>query len=385
MDSTSKYLATQLEFVDPAAVLPPDGVPSHPRLANPELKQAANVIVRDAAIAEEPPSIDDGDVEFIPGALGPKVAAALMELCSAAVVKQDLNCEPVFSAGVKPLERQQAHPGEDKMEAVARSLATATSSEPAADKLARSLTGKLVHVHGGWLLLLHCVRVGVIRRAVYPKNGHPAQTGGGAGIHTDQEIGGDPLSSKPRFLRWLLERRWLRILNIWMPVGNMAARPLCIMDTRTLRMQDQVRHRWLDHDGWFYLHHPAQEWWWHSGLGMQPGDAVVFDTLRSPHAAFPLPDEDQLHELREILRKCEAAGDVAGALWAIRLAGARVNWVSPVRRALDVAEEDLVKATSPDDRDALLRALSRLQRQSMEARVVAVGPISGLAFCGFVV
>lgn len=365
-------------------------------------------------------------MEFVLAGLGRPAAAVLQRVGTWETMVHDILAEAPAAGGGEKAQEMASRPGEKTSMGDVERVLLASHAGHLGDKvlgeMAGALSRRVVRLQSGWLFVLHCIPIGILRRVVHPKGGSPPHTGGGAGVHADQDLDGDPLRQQRayRILRWLLENKWLRVLNIWMPIGEMAARPLCVMDLQTLDMQDRVRHNWLAHDGWFFLHNPEQRWYWHSGLGQRWGDAVVFDTLRSPHSAFELPGEDFCYELRQEMVACikdapcgdERVARICKALERIRgQLRQSPAWPPPVLRALQRVEAELevaaqlaqaVQATAAASatalrqatrghervacdavQEALLRGVGNLQRHSVETRCVALGPVSPGCLFGF--
>lgn len=388
-----------LEFVDSSAVLPPDGMPLHPRLAE-DVKRKELVYAHDAASCRGP-QLPSNDCEFILGGLGQEVEGILREATGNNTGNVELLRQDLFGAGLKTADAHPAEAQPGSVEKVNEHLAKRSGLSAAISTLlAKALSWRSVELQSGSLFILACVPVGIGRRVVWPSNAHPKHTGQAASVHTDQDIDGDPMASKGKLLRWLLAHKWLRILNLWMPAGDMAVRPLCVMDTKSLDPGHAVRHRWLDHDGWKHLHDPEQIWWWHSKLGQQLGDAIIFDTLRSPHGALAFVCEEELHKVREDLlsryqKDSPSCAEGCNAdIERLQSAHNRVetalaqgqDWPPSVRRALHAAQTELQEGikllgsamTSADN--VIIRAVGHLQRQSVEARVIAIGP-TGCGAC----
>lgn len=285
---------------------------------------------------------------------------------------------------------------EDTLNMVQQHLANRVGlPESTVQAIARALTGQVVRMRGGWMFILYGIPMGVLRRIVWPGNEHPQHTGGAASVHTDQELDGDPLLGRSWILRWLLARKWIRIVNVWMPLGNMAVRPLCVMDTCSLLAKHQVRHRWLDHDGWFHTYGPEQEWWCHLDLGLSLGDAIFFDTIRSPHGAATLSGEVHLKTLRlalvGLLNSEQQSNKLNAARQLIETVSQKCDVLlqSCERRALQysIEEIDTYNNTIPapyDQDTCLLSIIRNFQRHSVEARAIAVGPFSPLMLLDFI-
>jgi len=399
---TSADTPGTLEFIDPSSVLPPDGMPLHPRLAQnmEDVKCKELVYVRDAASCTGP-QLASNDCEFVLGGLGQEVEGILRDATgnntgNVEVLRQDL-----FGANRNILDAHPAEAQSGTVEKVKEHLSKRTGlSAAVSTSLAKALSWRAVELQSGSLFILACVPVGIGRRVVWPNNTSPSHTGGAASVHTDQDLDGDPMAKKGKLLRWLLAHKWLRILNVWMPAGDMAVRPLCVMDTKSLDPGHAVRHRWLDHDGWKHLHDPDQIWWWHSELGQQLGDAIIFDTLRSPHGALAFVSEEELHKVREeLLSNCQKdsqlhAADCNADIERLQSAHNRLetalapgqDWPPSVRRALHSAQMELQKGIKDAGSamlmadDVIIRAVGHLQRESVEARVIAIGP-TGCGAC----
>jgi hypothetical protein len=198
---------------------------------------------------------------------------------------------------------------------------------------------------GTRLLVLHIAAEGVLFRSEGPNgidvrggSDDEIRHGGAVNVHADQDILGRPLRQlmrghAPRLLRHdapdgTNRRSPLMLVNLWLPLRQVT-RPLTLMHSASLdRRRHQCRYALptagvLNRSGeravndiWAFLHDEAQEWYFHSELGL--GQAYVFDTLSTAHGSCVLPGEDVAADRYQRLAAAEAAirGRDAAALRA---------------------------------------------------------------------
>jgi hypothetical protein len=152
------------------------------------------------------------------------------------------------------------------------------------------------------------------------------------------------------------------LVNLWLPLQQLT-RPLTLMHSASLdRRRHQCRYGLptegiLNRSGevavndiWAFLHHEAQEWYFHSELGL--GHAYVFDTLSTAHGSCALPGEEVAADRYRRLASAEAAiGDRDTA--ALRAAvGAHAGDVptASLQRAITTMDALLREAASQGER-----------------------------------
>lgn len=233
-------------------------------------------------------------------------------------------------------------------------------------------------------------------------NGHIAAKA----IHADQDVYGTPVRQMLlRMAPWVFRhespnghnrRSPVFLLNLWIPLQQ-TTRPLALMDQRSLnRREHQVRYAlpvdyFLDRDGnqklndiWGFLHDPAQQWYFHSG--MDSHSAWVFNTLSCPHGSFIAPGED-LAEQRYLqlaaARRAIEQGSTS-ALYSHTMIEA-VDYPDGTSPALAraIAEMNALLKEAHDNSEALVtqggkawsdhaaQAMDRVVRKSIEMRLVA--------------
>lgn len=189
---------------------------------------------------------------------------------------------------------------------------------------------------GTRLLILHVAAEGLLFRREGPAGidvrggGDEIRHGGAVNVHADQDVLGAPLrqllrGQAPRLLRHDApdtsnRRSPLMLVNVWLPLRQVT-RPLALMHSGSLdRRRHQCRYR-LPTEGilhrpgeravndiWAFLHDEAQEWYFHSELGL--GQAYVFDTLGTAHGSCALPGEEVAADrYRRLAAVEEAIGD----------------------------------------------------------------------------
>ncbi len=190
-----------------------------------------------------------------------------------------------------------------------------TVDDDRARRLRSDLTGTTLDLADGSRLRIdHVADEGVIVRQAGPDGVEVegAAHQGAVNVHIDQDVQGTPLRQifpggatevfghdSPDSHNHTSSQY---LVNLWLPL-HQVTRPLTLMDGRTLdRPRHQLRYglpvtSFLDRDQdqavndiWLCLHHPDQMWWFRPEAGI--GDAYVFDTLSTAHAAFVLPGED---------------------------------------------------------------------------------------------
>ncbi len=187
---------------------------------------------------------------------------------------------------------------------------------------------------GTHLLILHVAAEGVLFRREGPAGidvhdgaDDEIRHGGAVNVHADQDVLGTPLRQlmrghAPRLLRHDApdssnQRSPLMLVNLWLPLQQ-PTRPLTLMHSASLdRRRHQCRYQ-LPTEGilsrpgeravndiWAFLHDDAQEWYFHSELGL--GHAYVFDTLSTAHGSCALPGEEIAADRYRRLAAAEAA------------------------------------------------------------------------------
>jgi hypothetical protein len=220
----------------------------------------------------------------------------------------------------------------DTLHAVLRDQRLSPRNEAA---IRRSLGRARVRLRDGThLLILHVAEEGVLFRSEGPAGidvqedaDDEIRHGGAVNVHADQDVLGTPLRQlirghAPRILRHEApdssnRRSPLMLVNLWLPLRQVS-RPLTLMHSASLdRRRDQCRYGLptdgiLDRSGeravndiWAFLHDEAQEWYFHSELGL--GQAYVFDTLSTAHGSCALPGEDVAADRYRRLTEAEAA------------------------------------------------------------------------------
>lgn len=229
--------------------------------------------------------------------------------------------------------------------------------------------------------------------AMTAHNGHePA-----ASVHADQDVYGTPL----RQMLWRLAPRLFRhespndsnrrsplfLLNLWIPLRQVV-RPLVFMDQRSLdRRRHQLRYDLpvadflkrssnQSHNAtWAFLHHPEQRWHFDSTLDHHR--AWLFNTLGTPHGATVLPGEALAETLyRQLAALCTdmPAPLMQGIDTATPPNDTPRPLVQAIRQMQALLQEALQEAQarrSPDWQQRTQAALQRVERQSLEMRLVA--------------
>ena len=217
---------------------------------------------------------------------------------------------------------------------------------------------------GGSLRVLFLADEGFIMRnvgpnrmsVVGPRTGGMNDHGGAATVHADQDVYGTPLTQ-------LMDGRApelfvhdspdghnhdaaMLLVNLWIPLQQVT-QPLVLADGRSLdRRRHQLRYglptgSFLDRDEdqvindiWHLLHDDAQQWYFRSDMDHR--NALVFNTLSTPHGAGVLPGEDVAeccYLALEAAESAAASGDVDGLIDAVRIAG-DTNLTVPTTPAL---------------------------------------------------
>lgn len=265
---------------------------------------------------------------------------------------------------------------------------------------------------GTHLVILHVATEGVLFRSqgpagidVHEGTDDEVRHGGAVNVHADQDVLGTPLRQlmrghAPRLLRHDApdssnRRSPLMLVNLWLPLQQVT-RPLTLMHSASLdRRRHQCRYQLptegiLNRSGeravndiWAFLHDDAQEWYFHSELGL--GHAYVFDTLSTAHGSCALPGEEVAADRYRCLTAAEGAiGDRDTA--ALRAAAAARSAGDPptasLQRAiatmdalLDEAASQAERLTTGDARDWLRRsqaARAAVVRSSIELRALVI-------------
>jgi hypothetical protein len=185
------------------------------------------------------------------------------------------------------------------------------------------------------------------------------------------------------------------LVNLWLPLQQLT-RPLTLMHSASLdRRRHQCRYRLptegiLNRSGeravndiWAFLHDEAQEWYFHSELGL--GQAYVFDTLSTAHGSCALPGEEVAADRYQRLATAEAAiGDRDTAALRAAVAARSTGDVptASLQRAIATMDSLLGEAASQAERlttgnaDDWLRrsraARAAVVRSSIEFRALAI-------------
>ena len=277
----------------------------------------------------------------------------------------------------------------------------------------RSLGRARLRLHDGTqLLILHVAAEGLLFRSegpagidVHADAGDEVRHGGAVNVHADQDVLGTPLRQlmrgrAPGILRHdapdsANRRSPLMLVNLWLPLRQVT-RPLTLMHSASLdRRRDQCRyglptegilHRSGEravNDIWAFLHDDAQQWYFHSELGL--GQAYVFDTLSTAHGSCALPGEDVAADRYRRLAAAEAAiGDRDAAALHAAAAGRSASDVptASLQRAIATMDALLEEAaaeaehlTTGNADDWLRRAAAAragVVRSSIELRALAI-------------
>ncbi len=277
----------------------------------------------------------------------------------------------------------------------------------------RSVGGARVRLADGThLLILHVAAEGLLFRSVGPAGldvhgGAEGEVpfGGAVNVHADQDVLGTPLRQlmrgrAPKILRHDApdssnRRSPLVLVNLWLPLRQVT-RPLALLHSGSLdRRRSQCRYglptegilrrsgETAVNDIWAFLHDDAQEWWFHSELGL--GQAYVFDTLGTAHASFALPGEEVAADRHQRLTAAEAAiGARDPAALRAAAEGRRAGDVptASLQRAIDAMDALLDEATARaehligGDADTWVRraaaARAAVVRSSIELRALAI-------------
>ena len=299
----------------------------------------------------------------------------------------------------------------DTLRAVLRDQQVNPHNEAA---IRRSLSRARLRLRDGTrLLILHVAAEGLLFRSQGPAgidvHGGAAdgevRHGGAVNVHADQDVLGTPLRQlmrghAPRVFRHDApdssnRRSPLMLVNLWLPLRQVT-RPLALMHSGSLdRRRDQCRYGLptrgiLDRSGaravndiWAFLHDDAQEWYFHSELGL--GQAYVFDTLSTAHGSFVLPGEDVAADRFRRLAAAEVAirdQDAAALTAAVAGRGASDVATASLRRGVATMDSVLDEVSSDAGwlaADAALDWISRSEaaraavvRSSIELRAVAI-------------
>lgn len=298
----------------------------------------------------------------------------------------------------------------DALRAVLRDQRLIPGSEAA---IRRSLGRARLRLRDGThLLILHVAAEGVLFRSEGPAGidvhggaGDEIRHGGAVNVHADQDVLGTPLRQlmrghAPMLLRHDApdssnRRSPLMLVNLWLPLQQLT-RPLTLMHSASLdRRLHQCRYGLptegiLNRSGeravndiWAFLHDEAQEWYFHSALGL--GHAYVFDTLSTAHGSCVLPGEEVAADRYRRLATAEAAiGDRDTAALRAAVAASSTAGVptASLQRAIATMDSLLGEAASQAERlttdtahDWLRRsraARAAVVRSSIELRALAI-------------
>ena len=297
----------------------------------------------------------------------------------------------------------------DTLRAVLREQRVSPRDEAA---IRRSLGRARLRLRDGTrLLILHVADEGLLFRREGPagidvrEGDDEIRHGGAVNVHADQDVLGRPLRQlmrghAPKLLRHDApdssnRRSPLMLVNLWLPLQQ-RVRPLTLMHSGSLdRRRHQCRYRLptegiLNRSGerayndiWAFLHDEAQEWYFHSELGL--GQAYVFDTLSTAHGSCALPGEEVAADRYRRLAAAEGAigeRDTAALLAAVAAPSSSDVPTASLQRAIAAMDSLLGEAASQAERlttgdahDWLRRsraARAAVVRSSIELRALAI-------------
>ena len=313
-------------------------------------------------------------------------------------------------AGFAITDLPDRHGLHDTLQAVLHDQRLSPRTEAA---IRRSLGRARVRLRDGTqLLILHVAAEGLLFRREGPAGidvrgaaDGEILHGGAVNVHADQDVLGTPLRQlmrghAPRILRHEApdssnRRSPLMLVNLWLPLRQVT-RPLALMHSASLdRRRDQCRYglptegilnrpgKSAVNDIWAFLHDEAQEWYFHSELGL--GQAYVFDTLSTAHGSFVLPGEEVVADRYLRLGAAEAAiadRDIAALKATVTNRGSADVPTDSLRRAigtmdalLDEADSQTERLITGDAHDWLRRseaARAAVVRTSIELRALAI-------------
>jgi len=212
-------------------------------------------------------------------------------------------------------------------------------------------------------------------------------------VHGDADLYGEPVMSKSWGWAPLLFHSWspLWTLNFWIPLQPILSNPLALMDVRynkskshvlrPIPCQDKSQCEYAD--AWSVL--PTAEHKWYSFLSMNQTSMLVFDTYRTPHAAFEMPGQDQLTSLSAVLQNCSSCSHMETAAQLCKQYGGGGDVALPAIAQAFVEEAcGVVKtitktcqgrgATSLliSEVEALAQLSHRIVRRSLEFRAIVI-------------
>ena len=265
------------------------------------------------------------------------------------------------------------------------------------DKLARALQGSDSFSLGGNTVHYAFRCTGFVIRKGGPEGTKLEGTGFdnvAQRVHIDQDALGEPLLSLG--LTWVFQLPFVRLINVWSPLGDVRLRPLAFADRRTVQWQrDVVRFRAnstlnaggrlgsFQSDRLMALFHADHEWFWFPQVRF--GQAIAFDTTNVPHSSFSLPGEAELGRLRnkleKVLRDPSSRPSLCGGM-------AEPSHTLDPEMTLDMvafigsAREFLARACTgqvdPEDARAMLEYITRASLEIRCATVVMPRPLFDL-------
>lgn len=139
-------------------------------------------------------------------------------------------------------------------------------------------------------------------------------------VHIDQDQTGEPLLSMG--LTWIFKLPNIYLLNVWSPLYDIRMRPMAFVDINTVNVEKEVmRYRTnstanaggkfgsFRSDRLMSLYSPSHKWYYYPRV--KHGDAIAFDTGKTPHNSFTMPGEQVLGEIRNQIVKIKEEKQVA--------------------------------------------------------------------------
>ena len=112
--------------------------------------------------------------------------------------------------------------------------------------------------------------------------------------HIDQDVNGEPIRSMG--IGWVFQQLPVTMLNLWMPLNDAQVRPLALMDTLTNEPSRGHLAKWstttfnITSDRFLATTAASTSGGWYFHSQLNPGDAIVFSTLDTPHTSFGRPE-----------------------------------------------------------------------------------------------
>jgi len=167
---------------------------------------------------------------------------------------------------------------------------------------------------------------GALRTAAHPgqlitktEDGHQTQSAA-CQVHIDRNIDSPTLFPatfndylQHAYKKELSEKR-INLTNIWVPLKNYSARPLAFADLESIDKQEHPQSSFDKPVSWDYFgtnaievlfprHDECQKWFYYKDL-KEGEEAVIFDTLRTPHVAVKNPNHADPEERHSIEIRC---------------------------------------------------------------------------------